>query len=87
MFFIFIPMNSDNKYKNTKIYFIRCSIDDSLIYIGSTCQLLYKRWYDHKRDYKNDNFKNKPLYIKMNELGYEFFNIELIINCQCENKE
>ncbi len=80
-------MNSENKYKNAKIYSIRCSINDDLIYIGSTCQLLYKRWYDHKRDYKNDYFKNKPLYIKMNDLGVDLFYIELIINCPCENKE
>ena len=80
-------MNSENKYKNAKIYSIRCSIDDNLIYIGSTCQLLYKRWYDHKIASTKEHYKNMQLYIKMNELRQENFYIELVINCPCENKE
>ena len=37
-----------DKYKNGKIYTIRYKNDDSLIYVGSTCQPLYKRWSQHK---------------------------------------
>ena len=80
-------MNSENKYKDAKIYSIRCSIDNDLIYIGSTCQLLYKRWYDHKLSYKHKNYKSRPIYIKMHELGQQHFYIELVIKCPCENKE
>jgi len=34
-----------DKYKNGKIYTIRHKNDDSLIYVGSTVQPLFKRWY------------------------------------------
>lgn len=39
-------------YKNGKIYTLRTYNDDSLIYIGSTCQQLSKRHYEHKLKYK-----------------------------------
>jgi len=39
-----------DKYKNGKIYTIRYKNDDSLIYVGSTIQPLFKRWYKHKQD-------------------------------------
>jgi hypothetical protein len=32
-----------HKYKNGKIYTIRCKNDDTLIYVGSTTQPLFKR--------------------------------------------
>jgi hypothetical protein len=34
-----------DKYKNGKIYTIRYKNDDSLIYVGSTVQPLFKRWH------------------------------------------
>ena len=37
----------ENKYKNGKIYALR-SFQTDKIFIGSTCQSLYKRLYDHK---------------------------------------
>ena len=37
-----------DKYKNGNIYTIRYKNDDSLIYVGSTIQQLFKRWYEHK---------------------------------------
>ena len=40
--------NKINKYNNGKIYTIRCREDNDLIYIGSTCQPLHKRWFTHK---------------------------------------
>ena len=42
-------------YQNGKIYSIRCYNNTSLIYIGSTCQQLSRRFTDHKKD-----FKSKP---------------------------
>ena len=81
-------MNSDNnKYTNGKIYSITCHSDDSLIYIGSTCQPLYKRFVEHKKASKEETKKNRPLYVKMNELGFDDFHIELIINYPSETKE
>ena len=38
---------SDN-YKNGKIYTVRCKNDNSLIYVGSTIQPLFKRWTNIK---------------------------------------
>ena len=42
-----------DKYKNGKIYTIRYKNDDSLIYVGSTIQPLFKRWYEHKSKANN----------------------------------
>ena len=82
-------MNSDNKYNYAKIYTIRCKEDENLIYVGSTIQPLYKRWYDHKQKYNNDKCKeyNKLLYIKIRELGIDNFYIELYDDYKCERKE
>ena len=38
-----------NKYHNGKIYTIRCRDDDTLIYVGSSCLPLHKRFYEHKQ--------------------------------------
>ena len=42
-----------DKYKNGKIYTIRCKNDDSLIYVGSTVQPLFKRlhYLHYLKDY------------------------------------
>ncbi len=76
-----------NKYNNGKIYTIRCREENNLIYVGSTVQPLYKRWYQHKTTYNNENSKeyNKLLYTKMRELGIDKFYIELYENFNCEN--
>ena len=39
-----------NRYNNGKIYQIINNIDD-MVYIGSTCLPLRKRFYNHKKDY------------------------------------
>jgi hypothetical protein len=46
-----------DKYKNGKIYTIRYKNDDSLIYVGSTVQPLFKRWFEHKRRVKHEKSK------------------------------
>ena len=43
-----------DKYKNGKIYTIRCKNDDTLIDIGSTIQPLFERWYGHKIRVNNE---------------------------------
>ncbi len=82
-------MNSENRYNNAKIYTIRCKEDENLIYVGSTNQPLYKRWYDHKQIYNNNNNKeyNKLSHIKIRELGINKFHIELYEDYKCERKE
>ena len=78
-----------NKYNNGKIYTIRCREDNNLIYVGSTVQPLYKRWHQHKKIYNKENDKayNKLLYIKMREIGFDSFYIELYENFNCDNIE
>jgi hypothetical protein len=47
-----------DKYKNGKIYTIRCKNDDTLIYVGATTQPLFKRWYEHKICVNNEKYNN-----------------------------
>jgi hypothetical protein len=70
-------------YQNGKIYSIRSPhIED--YYIGSTCQLLCKRFAVHKRQYKACIFTTaKQLF----DLGIDDCYIELIENYPCNNKE
>ena len=76
-----------NKYHNGKIYTIRCRDDDNLIYVGSSCLPLHKRFYQHKQFMKKDKHKNTLIYIKMNELGSDKFYIELYELYKCNTKE
>jgi hypothetical protein len=57
----------NNRYKNGKIYTIRYRNDDSLIYVGSTTQPLYKRFHGHKISCFNEKSKecNQILYVKL----------------------
>jgi hypothetical protein len=83
-------MTSEERYKNGKIYTIRYRGDDSLIYVGSTCLPLYKRWYKHKQTClnENNNRHNLKLYQKIRETNdFENWYIELYEEFSCENKE
>ena len=76
-------------YQNSKIYTIRCKADETLIYVGSTTQLLSKRMVEHRSKHNKDYSDNysKPLYIKMREIGIDNFYIELYEDFPCERKE
>jgi gas vesicle protein len=76
-----------DKYKNGKIYTIRYKNDDSLIYVGSTVQPLYKRLAAHKARSKNQKYNKTLLYIKMNETDINDWYIELFEDCPSERKE
>ena len=82
-----IIITKPNKYHNGKIYTIRCKDDDNLIYVGSSCLPLHKRFYDHKQKMKKDKYKNVLLYIKMKDIGIDKFYIELYEMYKCETKE
>jgi len=60
-----------DKNKNGKIYTIRCKNDDTLIYVGSTVQPLFKRWHQHKTRLNNEKCNNFLLYKKMRETNIE----------------
>ena len=69
---------SENKYNNSKIYLIKCRLDNNLIYVGSTVRPLYDRWNQHKKTAQKTNHKkHRLLYNKINEIGIKHFYIEL----------
>jgi hypothetical protein len=81
---------SDNKYQNGKIYTIRNKNDETLIYVGSTVQPLFKRWHHHKKDSNNEKRRhyNMVLYQKIRETNnINDWYIELYENFTCDNKE
>ena len=71
-------------YQNGKIYAIRSHQTDN-IYIGSTCSPLYKRFYDHKANYKSK--KNKINYSSFKIVKYDDAYIELLEEYPCNSKE
>ena len=73
-------------YQQGKIYTIRCRTDDTLVYVGSTIQPLYKRFDSHKRNSKLENKKNIPLYKMVNEDWNNWY-IELYEVCPCNTRE
>ena len=73
-------------YKSGKIYCIRNNIDDN-IYVGSTTQALSKRMAKHRQNAKCKDRMHYALYSKVNEIGIEYFYIELIEDCPCETLE
>lgn len=73
-------------YKNGKVYVIRNVVNDK-VYVGSTTQILSKRFHKHKHQINCQRHKNYPLYVAMREIGVENFYIELIENFPCNSKE
>jgi hypothetical protein len=70
----------DERYKRGKIYTVRCRYDDSLIYVGSTINLLAKRMGMHRRD------KTCSLY-KQVDGDWNNWYIELYEEFPCNNKQ
>ena len=68
-----------------KIYKITNDYNDD-VYVGSTCDLLTKRFSNHKHSLNNTKKKNRPLYKLINEIGFERFRIELIEEYPCQDK-
>jgi hypothetical protein len=72
-------------YKNGQIYAI-VNEEGKEVYIGSSCQPLYKRWYQHKQDSKRRSHFN--VYKHIEECGgFEKFRIILVEEYPCENKK
>ena len=71
-------------YQNGKIYKLVNNVDDE-IYVGSTCNPLYKRKGSHKSSAKiHPNIK---VYNHLNEVGWENVEIVLIENFSCDLKD
>jgi hypothetical protein len=75
----------DERYKRGMIYTIRCITDDTLIYVGSTINVLSKRFHKHKRDCKWGKSKIK-LYHYITDNDWTNWYIELYENFPCNNK-
>jgi len=73
-------------FQNGKIYKITNNIN-SEVYVGSTCDILRKRFNNHASYSKQDDKLNRPLYKMMNELGPDIFRIDLIENYSCNDKQ
>jgi len=65
-----------DKYENGKICTIRCKNDDTIKYVVSTTQPLFKRWHEHKCRVNNGKYKTL-LYQKIRETNFENWYIEL----------
>ena len=72
-------------YKNGNIYQILNNVNDD-VYVGSTTQLLCKRFYCHK-PHSDTLFGNHKLSELMRTIGKNNFYIELIENYPCNTKE
>jgi group I intron endonuclease len=73
-----------NKYSNGKIYRLVNNVDDN-IYVGSTYRTLSQRKSGHKVDAKTKT--EQKVYKHLNEVGWENFDIILIENYPCNNKD
>ena len=76
----------NNKYNNSFIYTIR-SPHTNKFYIGSTTQILCRRFSNHKTDYNlyvNNGFKGFITSFKIIELGDSY--IELLEQINCDSK-
>lgn len=69
-------------YAMGKIYKITNIVND-MLYIGSTCSSLPRRFSSHKNA---STFKPSFVYVKMREIGIENFQIVLLEDFPCQNK-
>ena len=70
----------DERYKRGQIYTIRCRYDDSLIYVGSTINILAKRMVEHR------SHKKCSLYQYVDG-DWDNWYIELYEEYPCNNKQ
>ncbi len=73
-------MNRD--YSKGKIYKISNDFDNN-IYVGSTCDILSKRFSNHRVKIKR--CPDYPLYKLMIEFGIDRFRIDVIEECPCQD--
>jgi len=76
---------TDNKYHKGKIYTIR-SYQTDKYYIGSTCDALHKRLYNHRFHYKHYLNDNYNFVYSFDIMKYEDHYIELLEDYKCENR-
>lgn len=74
-------------FSKGKIYKITnlTSDDPCDCYVGSTCDLLCRRWAVHKAFWKRNDYPNRLLYQQFSEVGIDNFRIVLIENYPCND--
>ena len=75
-----------SEFSKERIYKILSTIIDD-VYVGSTCQPLTKRLYEHKKTIGKQTYENNKFYCKMQELGSDNFYIDLVENYPCSTRE
>ena len=75
----------DERYKRGMVYTIRNINDETMIYVGSTINILAKRFHKHKVDCKAGVLHS--LYKYFNDNNWTDWYIELHENYPCNNKE
>ena len=74
-------------YANGKIYTIRCRIDDTLIYVGSTTRALSQRMTEHRSDCKKKRHFRCSLYNYIINDNWDDLYIELYELFSCNSRE
>ena len=72
------------RYDNGKIYRITNNIDE-MIYIGSTCLPLRKRFYCHKTEQHAGKGQNRRLFMHAEKYGWKEFDIYLLEDFPCDD--
>jgi len=80
-------MVKKTNYQNGKVYVIVSSIDRNIKYVGSTCDSLSKRLYNHRACSKQDRCKNSKIYKYFLENGWEKAEISLLETYPCNSKQ
>jgi hypothetical protein len=65
-----------------RVYFLRNMLTEEVFYVGSTFKSLSERLLNHKNALNNSLKKNRPVYLYMNEIGFE--NVEICLHYKGE---
>ena len=75
-----------NRYTNGKIYQITNNLND-MIYIGSTCLPLRKRWYNHKNEMNYGKGSTRRLFQMAAQIGWDEMRIVLVESYPCDSSD
>ena len=74
------------KFNNVQIYRITNNIDD-MVYIGSTCLPLRKRFYNHRKEFHAKKGQNRRLFQHAATHGWDEFHIFTVEKFPCDSKD
>lgn len=70
-----------------RIYRLTCKCGCQKSYIGSTKDTLNNRWGNHKRMAKAHKNNTRKLFVHINEVGFEMFDVEEIDMFDCKDRK